>query len=394
MASATSVRAAAEPARRAAAIPGSGIRAVAAAAWARPDTVHLELGEPAYDTAPHIIDAAAEAARAGRTHYGPTAGLPEFREAVAAKLVRDNGWAAGLADPAHVVVTAGGVGGLFAAYGAVLDAGDEVLVPDPGWPNFVALAHAVDAQPVRYPVDGSTGGPPGSADLDALVTPRTRAIVVNSPANPTGAVWTAAELAALGAWAAERGLWVISDECYDRLWFDEPPAGMAATAPATNIITVFSLSKSYAMTGWRIGYVVAPPAIAAAITRIQEAIASCVSTPTQLAAVAALLGSQESVETMRRAYRETRDAALSASDRLQLKYIRPSGAFYLWLRLPDGIDGQRFAFDLVEQRGVAVAPGSAFGPGGARALRVSLAAAKDDVIGGLETIAAALEERQ
>jgi aspartate/methionine/tyrosine aminotransferase len=356
--------------------------------------VHLELGEPAYDTAAHIVDAAAAAARAGRTHYGPTAGLPEFREAVAEKLVRDNGWTTEQADPAHVVVTAGGVGALFAAYSAVLDTGDEVLVPDPGWPNFVALAHAVQARPVRYAVDAGTGGPPGSAELDALVTSRTRAIVVNSPANPTGAVWTSEQCAAIGEWAADRGLWVISDECYDRLWFDEPAAGMAMHAPATNVISVFSLSKSYAMTGWRIGYAIAAAPLAAAMTRVQEAVASCVSTPTQLAAVAALLGPQESVETMRLAYRETRDAALASCDRLGLRYIRPSGAFYLWLQLPDGTDGQQLAFDLVEQHGVAVAPGSAFGLRGAGALRVSLAAARDDVLGGLATIAGALEERR
>jgi aspartate/methionine/tyrosine aminotransferase len=394
MATATSVGAAPQPASRARAIPGSGIRAVAAAAWARPGAVHLELGEPAYDTAAHIVDAAAAAARAGRTHYSPTAGLPEFREAVAAKLVRDNGWTADLADPARVVVTAGGVGALFAAYTAVLDTGDEILVPDPGWPNFVALAHAVQARPVRYTVDAGTGGPPNGAELDALMTPRTRAIVVNSPANPTGAVWTAADCAAIGEWASDRGLWVISDECYDRLWFDEPATGMAMNAPSANVISVFSLSKSYAMTGWRIGYAVAAAPLAAAMTRVQEAVASCVSTPTQLAAVAALLGPQESVENMRLAYRATRDAALAMCQRLDLRYIRPSGAFYLWLQLPDTIDAQQFAFDLVERRGVAVAPGSAFGPAGAGALRVSLAATEDDVLNGIETIAAALEETQ
>jgi aspartate aminotransferase len=359
---------------RAATIPGSGIRAVAAAAWARPGTVHLEFGEPASDTAAHIIEAADRAAKAGRTHYGPTAGLPEFREAIAAKLVRDNGWTE--SDPANVVVTSGGVGGLFASYSAILDDGDEILVPDPGWPNFSAIAYSVGAHPVGYALDPVTGGPPSSDTLDRLITPRTRAILVNSPANPTGAVWSADQLAMVGNWAGANGLWVISDECYDRLGFDGPPAGMATSAPEARTVSVFSLSKSYAMTGWRVGYSVAPPDLAAAMTRVLEAMASCVSTVGQLAGVAA-----------------TRDDAVATCDRLGLSYLRPGGAFYLWLRLPEHIkDAQRFAFDLVERRGIAVAPGPAFGPAGAGHVRVSLAASSADVMAGLAAISAELEE--
>ncbi|HEX5407009.1 MAG TPA: aminotransferase class I/II-fold pyridoxal phosphate-dependent enzyme [Pseudonocardiaceae bacterium] len=381
------------PGRRAATIPGSGIRAVAAAAWARPGTVHLEFGEPAYDTEPHIIDAADRAARAGHTHYGPTAGLPEFRAAVATKLVRDNGWTEQAADPAHVVVTGGGTGALFAAYSAILDDGDEILVPDPGWPNFSAIAYSVSARPVGYPVDPATGGPPPPETLDRLKTGKTRAILVNSPSNPTGAVWTADQLAAVGEWATGNGLWVISDECYDRLGFDGPPAGMATSSPDTRTVSIFSLSKSYAMTGWRLGYAVAPPDLAAAMTRVQEAMASCVSTVGQFAGIAALLGPQDSVDTMRAAYRATRDAAVATCDQLGLDYVQPSGAFYLWLRLPDRIgDAQRLAFDLVERRGIAVAPGPAFGPAGAGHLRVSLAATSADVTAGLAAISAELEE--
>lgn len=373
------------------AIPGSGIRAVAAAAWARPGTIHLELGEPSYDTPAHIVAAADAAARAGRTHYGPTAGLPEFREAVAAKLVRDNGWDD--ANPTTVVTTAGGVGALFAAYSALLDPGDEILVPDPGWPNFVGLARAVSAVPVSYPLDPATGAPPDPAELTALVTPRTRAILVNSPSNPTGAVWSPGEQAAVGDWAATHGLVVVSDECYDRLGFDGAVRGMAVAAPHAAIVSAFSLSKTYAMTGWRIGYAVAPPAIAAAMTRVQEAMSSCVSTVGQLAGVAALTGPQESVEQMRAAYAAARDRATATCDQLGLRYLRPGGAFYLWLRLPETIaETERFAFDLVEHQGVAVAPGNAFGSSGRGHVRVSLAADPNDVVAGLTAIADAVKE--
>jgi aspartate aminotransferase len=374
------------------AIPASGIRAVAAAAWARPGTLHLELGEPSYDTPAHIVAAADAAARSGRTHYGPTAGLPEFRDAVATKLVRDNGWPD--ADPATVVATAGGVGALFAAYSALLDPGDEVLVPDPGWPNFTALARAVGAVPVGYPLDPATGAPPPAGILDALSTARTRAIVVNSPANPTGAVWTVEQQAAVGEWARQRGVWVVSDECYDRLGFDGPVRGMAVVAPDVPTVSVFSLSKSYAMTGWRVGYAVAPPNVAAAMTRVQEATASCVSTVGQLAGVAALTGPQDFADRMRATYAATRDRATAVCDELGLRYLRPGGAFYLWLALPASVDSERFAFDLVERAGVALAPGTAFGPAGRGHVRVSLAARSDDVVAGLSAVADEVADRR
>lgn len=372
---------------RVGAIAGSGIRAVAAAAWARPGTVHLEFGEPADDTPPHVVEAAAAAARNGRTRYGPTAGLSEFREAVAGKLVRDNGWMSTDARPELVVTTAGGVGALHAAYCALLDAGDEILVPDPGWPNFVALARLVDAVPVAYRLDPATGAPPATAELDALLTPRTRAVVVNSPANPTGAVWSPEQLATVGEWAASRGLTVVSDECYDRLGLDGPITGMAVAAPQVKTVSVFSLSKSYAMTGWRIGYAVAPAELATAMVRVQETMASCVSTVAQLAGVAALTGPQDDVARMRADYVATRDRALEVCRSLDLSVLRPGGAFYLWVRLPDpAADATRFAFDLIERAGVAVAPGPAFGPAGAGHVRLSLAASVDDVLHGLRAI--------
>ncbi len=201
-------------------------------------------------------------------------------------------------------------------------------------------------------------GAPAPVVLDALATPRTRAILVNSPANPTGAVWSPAQQAGVGEWAARHGLYVVSDECYDQLGFDGPVSGMAVAAPDVPTVSVFSLSKSYAMTGWRLGYAVAPGPIAAAMTRIQEAMASCVSTVGQLAGVAALTGPQESVAHMRAAYTATRDRATATCDRLGLRYLRPGGAFYLWVALPESVDdAERFAFDLVAKRGLRLRRG-------------------------------------
>ncbi|MET3805841.1 aspartate/methionine/tyrosine aminotransferase [Nakamurella sp. UYEF19] len=369
-----------------ASIPPSGIRALATAAWATPGAVHLQLGEPDFPTPERIVRAADRAARRGLTRYAPSAGLPQLREVICHKLSRDNHWEG--VDPAQVLVTAGGVGGLHSAYRSILDSGDDVLVPDPGWPNLASLALAVGARPVRYRLDPVSGSFAGPASLDAVVTSRTRAIVLNTPSNPTGAVFTDAQQAALGEWAAARGIWVISDECYDQLWFDRPNTTFALTAPGVPCVTAFSLSKSYAMTGWRVGYSVGSPELIARMTRVQETIASSVNTPVQWAAVEALGGAQHEVGTMRDSYRSRRDAAVATATSLGLEHAVPSGAFYLWLTLPGRVaDSVRFALDLLAQRGIAAAPGSAFGPAGEGHLRISLAAAPSDIERGLTEIA-------
>jgi aspartate aminotransferase len=367
-------------------VPASGIRALANAAWGRPGTVHLELGEPDFNAPPHVIEAASRAARNGEARYGPSPGLPGLRGAIVAKLERDNDLHV---QRENVVVAAGGVGVLHAAYNSVLDVGDELLVPDPGWPTFVTLAHTVAATPVRYPLT-----PDHQPDLDALdrlCSPRTRAIVVNSPSNPLGATWSEETQVRLGDWARRRGLWVIADECYDQMWFDKPVTTFQCAAPDTDVITVFSTSKTYAMTGWRVGYGVAPKGMAAAMIRVQEAVASCVNTVAQHAATAALAGPQDAVLVMRDAYRRRRDNALALAAELGLRVHRPDGAIFLWTRLPESAaeDGA-FALDLLESRGVAVAPGSAFGPSGAGHVRMSLAASDSDIRHGLEALAAHL----
>ncbi|WP_433087656.1 pyridoxal phosphate-dependent aminotransferase [Dactylosporangium sp. CA-052675] len=358
----------------------SGIRAIANAAWAIPGAIRLELGEPDFATPAHIVEAAHAAALAGHTRYGPSAGLPVLREAVVAKLARDN--ALDGVTPDRVVVGAGGVGALFAAYRTLLGAGDEILVPDPGWTNFSTLATMLGAVPRGYRLDPAAGHTPDYEHLDALCGPRTRAILVNSPSNPVGYQWDADQLAAVGAWAARRGLVVVSDECYDQLWLDRPAVTFAAAAPEVPSVTVYSLSKSYAMTGWRVGYAVTTPELAAGLARVQEATASCVNTVAQHAAVAALTGDQTPVAAMRDAYRDRRDTALRTAQDLGLSATRPAGAFYLWLRTDVS------PVDLLHRTGTAVAPGTAFGARGAGHVRLSLAAAQDDIVRGLTNIAA------
>ncbi|GAA3106747.1 aminotransferase [Streptosporangium carneum] len=359
---------------------------MANAAWRVPGAIRLELGEPDFATPPHIVEAAYTATRGGATRYAPTAGIPELREALAAKVGTVNGVAAA---PEEVFVSCGAVEGLYAVYRALLDEGDEILVPDPGWPNFTNLAHLAGARPVGYRLLPSDGYLPDLERLDRSVTARTRAVLVNSPANPLGTVWPGTTLAAVAEWAARHGIWVIADECYDQLWLDEPSRSMAALAPDAPVVSVFSFSKTYAMTGWRVGYVVAGRPLAERIARVQETAVSCVSTPAQHAALAALRGPQEPVEEMRAAYRARRDLALAVAQEVGLPALRPEGAFYLWLDV-GGRPSAELAMDLLRTRGVAVAPGAAFGPGGEGAVRLSLAAAPEAIEEGLRRLAAHL----
>jgi aspartate aminotransferase/aminotransferase len=267
----------------------SGIRVILDMALRIPDAIHLEIGQPDFPTPAHIVEAAHQAMRQGFTKYTANAGLLSLREAIAAKARRDNGIQASADD---VVVTTGGMGGLFSAAAAVLDPGDEVLAPDPGYPNYEMMATLCHATTVRYPLTGMADGfQPDLDALPALVTPRAKAIIVNSPGNPTGSVISADALAAIVAFAQRHDLFVISDECYEKILF----GGAMHVSPAAlngdgRVITVSSFSKTYAMTGWRIGYAIARAPVAATLSKLQEATVACASSVSQKAAEAALAG--------------------------------------------------------------------------------------------------------
>jgi len=370
---------------RATGLPHQAIREVMELAWRNPEAIHLEVGEPGFPTPPHIVEAAARAARDGHTKYTPNAGIVPLREALAEKVQRVNGYEA---TPDQVVVGAGGVQVLHNLLTALTDPGDEILLPDPAWPDFVQMAHLLAITPRFYHQTPETGFLPTVGELEELVTPRTRVLVVNSPSNPLGAVVPAERSQELVAFAERHNLWFVSDECYDEISFDGTFASPAAVAPSPRVISVYSFSKVYAMTGWRVGYCVAPAEVAAAVTRIQEPLVSCVNAPAQLAALAAVTGPQEIVAEMRDAYRDRRDAAVALLERAHVPVLRPAGAFYLWVSVPG--DCREFAFSLIERSGVAVAPGTAFGAAGEGFVRISMASEKDALLEGTSRLIAHL----
>jgi aspartate aminotransferase len=355
-------------------LPSSGIREILDLVFASPgDLIRLEIGEPDFATPAHIVEAAFEATRRGSS-YLPSAGMPALREALRDRVARDYGSSAGVE---QVLVSQGAVQAINAVMSAVVGPGDEVLVPDPAWPNYEMQATMLGASAVHYSLHPATGFQPDPAEIARLITPRTRAIVLNSPNNPTGAVLPPETVRQIVELAVRHDLLVISDEVYDEIIFDGSPANAAQYAPE-HVASVYSFSKTYAMTGWRVGYAVLPTWLAGAVSRVFETGISCVSSVTQSAALAAITGPQQAVAEMRNAYRGRRDVAVDLLRGAGIEVAAPSGAFYLMIPLDPAADARRSALDLVG-RGVALSPGTAFGSTANHHLRVSLATSEDGI---------------
>jgi aspartate/methionine/tyrosine aminotransferase len=369
-----------------AAIPRSGIRTLMELALRDPQAIRLEVGEPDQTTPAHVIDAAAADSHAGHTGYSSSTGLSELREALAARVSATTGRATS-AD--EVVVTHGAMHGLTMAMQAVLAPGQQVLLPDPEFPNWRMAAVSTGIEVGTYPARAENGFVPDPADVERAVTDRTRAIVVCSPNNPTGAVYPRGVLEGIVDVARRHDLWVLSDECYEEFTFDAPHVGMTGLDPDGRVLSFFSFSKTHAMTGWRVGYVVVPdPTIQDMLGQIAEATISCPSTIGQRAALAALTGPQDHVAAARDAYRARRDAAVSLLAARGIGCVRPAGAFYLMVDVSAATtDSDAFARRLLAERHVAVAPGSTFGAAAEGFVRISLAAGEAAVLEGLERLA-------
>jgi aspartate/methionine/tyrosine aminotransferase len=371
----------------------SEIRVLFDRAAARPDSIRLEVGEPSFPTPEHIVAGAAAAARAGWTGYGPNGGLPGLRELLSAKVEEVDGFSA---HPDRIVVTPGGMNALFSTYFALLNPGDEVLLPTPGFPNMDGMVRLLGGRPVFYHLESSNGFLPDPQRLESLISDRTTMLFVNTPSNPTGAVFPGALMRELVELCNCKDLWLLSDEVYDELVLDEAARHTAAARydEEDRVITVYSFSKVYAMTGWRVGYAVAPPPVADLLRKLQEPQLSCPSTISQKAAETALLGPREPIRAMLEAYRRRRTAAVRTATDAGLELVKPAGTIYTLVRVnTHGRSMMRFALDLLDNHGVSLAPGSVFGPGGDGYVRISLAAGEDQITEGIRRLAVACRER-
>lgn len=363
--------------------PGSGIREIMNRVFTKPDAIRLEVGEPSFPTPEPIRQAAERALRESRTHYTPTPGLGDLRAAIQDKVRRINR----VERPVDgIMVTPGAGSALFLAMNALLVAGDGILMPDPGWSNYFSMGKALGLRVVPYALDPPTFVPDLEA-LEAAIDPGVKAILMNFPSNPTGSVPDEAWTKRLAEIAQRHDLWIISDEVYDELVFEGEAVSPARFAPERTI-GVYSFSKTYAMTGWRMGYIAADPEVTPWLVRLAEQIWQCVNEPTQIAGLAALTGDQTPVAEMREAYRWRRDLGLETAASMGLRSFRPKGAFYLMVDVAaSGQDSRTFALELLDREGVAVVPGTAFGTRASSMVRVSLAASEEAIRKGITRIA-------
>jgi len=349
-------------------------------AWQVPECIHLEVGEPNFLTPGHIVEAAVKAAREGFHKYTPNAGIMDLRQAIAAKMARYNGMAV---TPSQVCVHTGAVTGIASVLLALINPGDEILVPGLCWPNGEMNVRLLHGVPIHYALKAERGFEPDIEELEQLVTPRTKALMINTPGNPTGVVFTESLVQELVAFCRRHDLWLISDEIYEHIVFDQPHVSPGCFAPERTI-TISGFSKAYAMTGWRLGYTVAPPEVAATIIKLQEPLISSTNSLAQKAGVAALESSQHCVEEMRLAYQRRRDLALTVMKEHGLYRYTPKGAFYVMVDVSRaGRDSMAVAKAILKEEKVAVAPGEAFGRDGAGMVRVSLANSDENVQEGL-----------
>ena len=376
-------------------------KAKALKAAGRP-VVGFGAGEPDFPTPEYIVEAAVAACRDPRWHrYTPAGGLPELKAAIAAKTLRDSGYRV---DPGQVLVTNGGKHALYNAFATLLDPGDEALLPAPYWTTYPESIRRAGGVPVQVDTDERSGYRVTVAQLEAALTPATKLLVFVSPSNPTGAVYPPHEVAAIGRWAADRGIWVVTDEIYEHLVYgDAEFASMPTLVPelADRCVVVNGVAKTYAMTGWRVGWLVGPRDVVTAATNLQSHSTSNVSNVAQVAALAAVSGDLSAVAMMRSAFdrrRVTMATMLDAIDGVTCPL--PEGAFYCYpsvkgvlgreLRGRRPASSAELATVILEEAEVAVVPGEAFGTPGY--LRLSYALRDDDLAEGVGRIAKLLAE--
>ncbi|HDN79463.1 MAG: pyridoxal phosphate-dependent aminotransferase [Chloroflexi bacterium] len=350
------------------------------------DIIHLEIGEPDFDTPRNIIDAAIKALNDGYTHYTPSAGFIQLRQTIAEYISKTRNIDVG---PENVVVVPGGKPIIFFSILALCEEGDEVIYPNPGYPIYESMINFVGATPVPIRLRMEKNF---SFDIDefrSLISPRTKMIVINSPQNPTGGILTREDLEAIAEVAIENDIMVLSDEIYSRIIYDGEFQSIASLpGMKEHTILLDGFSKTYAMTGWRLGYGVMPEWLAEHITRLMTNSNSCAAAFTQIAGIEALTGPQDEVDKMVQAFRERRDLIVERLNKIPgFKCLKPSGAFYVFPNIEGtGMKSKEMADYLLYEGGVAVLPGTSFGEYGEGFIRLSYANSLENISKALDRI--------
>ncbi len=367
------------------------VRARALEAQGR-DIVHLEVGEPDFDTPANVIEAGCEALRTGWTHYGPAAGIPDLREAIASYLNRSRGTSYSLE---NIVVTPGGKPIMFFVILALLEAGDEAIYPNPGFPIYESMINFTGATPVAAPILENKAFALDVDELPSLITKRTKLLIINSPANPTGGVLNRDEISRIAELAVSHDLTVLADEIYSEILYEGEHVSIA-TMPgmAERTIVLDGFSKTYAMTGWRLGYGAMPAEFAEIISKLMVNSNSCTSMAVQRAGLEALTGPQDEVRSMLIAFRSRRELIVDGLNAIDgITCLKPRGAFYVFPNISAlGMKSKPFADMLLQDHGVAALSGTAFGAHGEGYLRLSYANSEENISKALERLASAAEQ--
>jgi len=348
------------------------------------DVCGFGAGEPDSDTPEHIKKAAIDALEAGFTKYTPSAGIPELRQAIAEKFAADNGLSY---RAAQIIVSNGAKHSCYNAILATCQPGDEVIIPAPYWVSYPDMVRLVGAEPVIVPTSERNGWKMRAEDFENAMTPRTKMLIMNSPGNPTGSVYTREELQGIVDVAAEEDIYILSDEIYEKLVYDDAKHVSIASLSQEAYdltITVNGFSKSYAMTGWRLGYLAAPEAVARAVDSIQSHTTSNPSSFSQYGGLAALRGDQQPLADMREEFDMRRNYMFDRVSKISnVTAVKPQGAFYVLVNISQlGLTSQNFADRLLSKANVAVVPGAAFGDD--RTIRLSYATSIDVIKKGLD----------
>ncbi|MBT4482972.1 MAG: aminotransferase class I/II-fold pyridoxal phosphate-dependent enzyme [Candidatus Latescibacteria bacterium] len=365
-------------------MPTSGIQKIFELSQGIEGCIHLEVGQPDFRTPEHILDAIVQAGKDGFTKYTAAAGIPELRQAIAKKVTEKNGFSA---EAKNVVVSPGAVCSIMSSLIALAEPGDEILIPDPAWPNYIMQAACVACKAVRYPLVPSHGFQIDFDSLERLVTPKTKIMIINAPGNPTGVVFSRETIERIVKFVKKHDLFLISDEVYEEIIFEGNHISTGLYNDDGRIVSIFGFSKTYAVPGLRLGYTVCEEKLADLIAKLQTPLVSCPTSVSQKACLAALEGPQQPVYDMLKVYRERRDVAIEILKNSGHYLYTPSGAFYILIDISGtGMNSDDFALTLLKEKKVAVAPGETFGNTTSSFVRVSFTTDIDKLIEGMEIL--------
>lgn len=369
----------------------SGVREMFEKGRAFSDSIDLTLGEPGFISPKHVIDEGVKYLLEGRTKYTPNAGIPELREAIAEKLLAENRIKC---DPAkNLIVTAGATQALMLAMVTLVNPGDEVILQTPNWPDYLGQIDMVGAKPVWATVTEDTGFKMTADIIEPLITEKTKLIIINSPSNPTGGILEYEDLEKIAALVRKHKVFIISDEPYEKLIYDGHRHYSLASFEGLEdyVLTINSFSKTYAMTGWRVGYICANEHIMKNLVKLHENMIASINEAFQFAAISALKNGEKDVEEMVKVYKSNRDYLVNGLNSIKgFSCIMPEGAFYAFPNIKAfGMSSREVANLIFDKTHVVVAPGSAFGPGGEGYLRICYASSHDRVVEAVERLKAA-----